>query len=413
MIRKKILSSLILFICFGCFLFAEINPPKRYFEVGVNANVGIANSFLSINDILQETVVLDFNKMADTIDSKKGFVFGLNSNVDAWVGFYFGKVFRLTFFTGVDVEADAGLPYNLIDLLANGNEIDVPMEGSFAIEGDAVAKVGVEIGSSLKLFGKRVLFSVTPSVFSPVVHMSGSVVDYSSMLSSDGSIQFDATVNANLYSAVKLDDLQINLAQLFNNAGMDFSIYAEVPLFSWLDVGMTLGNIPIKNASIAYKNTYVGTISSHIDDVTSLPSDLYEIDIPENQPTVTEANEKIQRKFLIGFAAAYRPISNKIIAISLKPELLFKISSSNILTVGKNISGCVDATLLTEATLLNIFNFGYETGYRSGEWKQKALIGINVRVVDLTVGIASVGKTFAGSFAGNGLSLDLGLKVGF
>ena len=78
---KRILSTILLL--FSLNLFSEeygddelhsntnkINIPRRFFEIGATANVGISNNYFSIDEILVEELILDLKKIALELPSE-------------------------------------------------------------------------------------------------------------------------------------------------------------------------------------------------------------------------------------------------------------------------------------------------------------------------------------------------------
>ena len=449
---KKILFALLLIIA-ATSAFAEINPPARLFEIGFEANATVANSYFSLGKDVFGTedgyIHINFNKMAeDMLDS--GFTVSLGANPQAWVSLNLGKLLRIKPIAGLSVESSFTIPDSVFQFLASGNTIDEKSEFGLEMSADVIAQFGIEITSSVKFFGKRILITATPTAFAPLVHLSGDAGKAYFVARSDGSMEARYDLNTSVYSIMDLgqakDGLDTNalLEKFTDNIGYDFGIGVEFPFFKNLDIGVSISNIPVIPAKIKYCNTVTTTYSVEIDPLgnmiaNTLSSATKEDDSAETTPsegteepaegqkteedsgfyhfssndfdiTASETDEQIVRKVKLGATAAWRPFFSNLLI--LKPSVSIKMDNLTMLTAGKGTEGYFDWSLAAESVLLKVLKLGFKSGYNNQVFIQRFDLGLNFRLLEVDVAVSSTGRTFAGSFMADGLQAGVGFKIG-
>lgn len=454
---KKILFALLV-ITVASSAVAEINPPARFFEIGIESNVTAANSYFSLGKDVFGTedgyIHINFNKMAeDMLDS--GFTVSLGGDLQAWVSLNLGKLLRIKPFIGASVESSFTLPGSVFQFFASGNTIDEKSVFGIDMSADVIGQFGIELTSSVKFFGKRILITATPTAYAPLVHLSGNAGEAYFIARSDGSMEGRCDLNASVYSILSLNDstegMDPNelLAKLTENIGYDFGIGVEFPFFSNLDIGVSISNIPVIPARIKYRNSVSTTYSVEIDPLgnmlaETLSSKTKEEDAAETTPSEgtgesgepvegqettdrssefyrfnsgnfdvssTEVEEQIVRKVKLGATAAWRPFFSDLLIV--KPAVSIKMDNLTMLTAGKGTEGYFDWSLAAESVLLKFLKLGVKTSYRNEVFIQRFDLGLNLRLLEIDVAVSSTGKTFAGSFMADGVQAGVGVKFGF
>ena len=121
--KKAILVLLILVVSSGL-AFAEKSEKSskkkdkddrtffdRFWELGVTADVGVANNYFAILDFFHETIVIDMDKMYETIGYK-----GLTLDVGAEVH-VFSNILTKNFELGFDVGVDPTVNFVLSKII--------------------------------------------------------------------------------------------------------------------------------------------------------------------------------------------------------------------------------------------------------------------------------------------------------
>ncbi|MBR4998350.1 MAG: hypothetical protein IKY10_00580, partial [Clostridia bacterium] len=78
---KRIVSILLCIFAFSM-IFAELNPPHRYLEAGVDVNASAGNNWFNLSDFQNEVLVIDFTEMANNL--KNGYLVELNADTKAY-----------------------------------------------------------------------------------------------------------------------------------------------------------------------------------------------------------------------------------------------------------------------------------------------------------------------------------------
>lgn len=429
---KKIISILLLFCVLGL-SFADINPVKRIMEIDVGGDVGFVNSYFSLADFLKELVVIDFNDMAEK--TKDGLLFNFDADVWSDYNINFGNFFHLGFHVNLDASTRFILSNDIIDFLANGNELDKPINASLAGGADIFATSGFTFGTTVKKF--KVRFG--SNVFIPLLHIDNARVDCSAVANSDGTNEVKAkalvdfylptVVNSNgsfsSFEELFTEDYLNGLFELSSYAGFDLEASAEYPVFDFFDLGVYVKNIPLVPAKLYSKAVIEKdfemsttslldgfTISSSGDNsVEGEETDLAEIGAYE----VFETPMEIARKFEFGAMAAIRPFGEKLLAI--RPRIGFAFDDPSQLTI-ESFKSTIENFgfsfgVNTELNFLWFFHIYADSFYDSAIWTQQVGLGVNIHFVEVTMNFASQGTDFMGSFLGSGLKAQLGVKVGF
>ena len=446
---KKILFALLI-ITFASSIFAEINPPARFFEIGLEATATAANSYFSLGKDVFGTedgyIHFNFNKMAeDMLDS--GFTVNLGGDMQSWVALNLGKLLRIKPFVGLSVESRFNLPGSLFEFFASGNKIDEPTVIGIDMSADFIAQFGIEITSSVKLFGKRILITATPAAYAPLMHLSGNAGEVSFMAKSDGSLEGKFAFDTSVYSVLDMSqstegvDTMELLAKFSENLGYDFGIGVEFPFFKNLDIGVSISNIPVIPARIKYRNQVSTSYSVTMDPLGSMfaekltssvssgessengesaesaetsenqeDSGFFHFESEEFKFDAAESDEQIVRKVKLGATAAWRPFYSDLLI--LKPSVSIKMDNLTMLTAGKGTEGYFDWSLAAESVLLKVFKFGLKTGYKNQVFTQRFDLGLNFRLLEIDVAVSSSGSTFVGSFMADGLQAGIGFKFG-
>lgn len=428
---KKIVSVLVL-LCVLVSAFAEINTTKRILEVDAGGDLGFANSYFSLSDFLKEVVVIDFNDMAEK--TSDGLMLNFDSNVWTDFNLNFGKKFHLGFHANVDAATRFVLSQDIIDFIANGNELDKPINASLAGGADIFATTGLTFGTMINKFKVR----VGSNVFVPLVHIENARVECSAVANSDGTNEvkgkalvdfyLPTVVNSNgtfsSFDELFSDEYFNGLLELNSYAGFDLEASVEYPLFNFLDLGVYVKNIPLVPAKLYSK----AVIEKEFEMSTTSLLDGFEVtsseesdESDESEATeigtyeVFETPKEIARKFEFGAVAAIRPFGEKLLAI--RPRIGFAFDDPSQLTIEsfKNTINNFGFSFGVNAELnfLYFFHLYADSAYDSAIWTQQFGLGVDIHFVEVTMNFASQGTDFVGSFLGSGLKAKLGVKIGF
>jgi hypothetical protein len=402
---KKTMSFFLVACIAGTLLIAEMNPPHRYGEFGVSADVALANNWFTYNDFFPDDGVLkvDLNQMykelldgihLDSLIDQKMFL-----NVNA------RKAFRLGLTENVYGNFSTTISRDVLDVLANGNP-NGKIEGDGSLYGSLYTEISISLMTFIKNLagneGKDLGIRITPAIFVPVfVFDPSSSVEYSVNNASDGSMSVNAKSKVLAYSLIDFGNADQAVPEsIFTSAGYDVSLYAEYPLLSKLDVAVDLRHIPLYGARMPYEVNFTTDVNMSMDSLLKGKSP--EIENPfENMDSFEfkKSNKIIYRPFELGLAAAWRPLS----WLALHPSFSFVFDEPFYVEYATGVelhwSKWISATL--------------STNYQDRLFAQRLNLMFNMRVLELEFMLQSCSSDFIKSFQGAGVGAGVGVKLGF
>ncbi|MDR2210814.1 MAG: hypothetical protein LBO65_05015, partial [Spirochaetaceae bacterium] len=429
-------------------LWAE--KPKRQVEIGVDADVSMVNNFFGISDIFNRdrTIIFDPARL-----SKSGLRLYSAADSEAFLNINFGEKFGLGLFFGVDAAMHGDVSGEFFRFLAEGNkdmrEFTVSMSGGASVFADAGLKTAFRFGK-LKL-------GFTPAIYVPLLYMPPPDMRYhvdtrrglkanisldasaytpfpldwftdqfessdsgSSGSKNSGSYSKNNSTGSNKSKGRNFPDTG-DIMKAFNAWGLDLSVEAEYALNSGWDLGGSIVSIPLRPSTLRYgieyhmdidmdffgKNGPLGNLSG---DKSAAPGkssgedeDFFEIDPP------TARNDLAFRAFRplrFDFYANYRPLDTQLIV--LRPNIGF-----SALTVYGYDKACFNAGLEAQLNLKRVFSVSLGTGYREKLWRHGLNLMLNLRVLELDLGVSLQSQDFAGSFRIQGAGAHVGFRLGF
>jgi hypothetical protein len=388
------------------------DKPHRFVEIGFDAAGSFSNSYLRTSDVFKEKITLDISQMADALGSGLGIF--LDARWEAFVNVNLGAVWGFGLFTGMDALGQFKIPQSMIALLAKGNQMDKTYSDSL----DLGAAVFYETGFWASAKIRRIKFTVRPAYFLPLAYLSNPRVNYAFAIKDDGSITATGNFRAEMYTALSHDSVTvlndtgnigelpdtIDLADLLGKGGMDLVMRAEYPVYHNFTVGATLGHIPLVAAQLTEKYTLSGgfEFNKTIEDLINSDFDMPDID------PVSEYNAEqkaVFRPFKIGFDAVYRPFNIRL--VTLRPEVALVFNSVYETPV------YLDFGITGELNLADIFTIAIGTHLEDLVWRERVGLALNLRVIELIVGVTTQSQQFLRSFQGAGIGVDAGVRIGF
>ena len=383
---------------------------NRMFELSLfNMGLNVSNDVIAAADLLQKTAVINLDDIMSGIRLDFGMSvtpLSLNFNLkDRW-GF--------------------GLDLAQIDIFGNvslsGNLIGLDYADNLTTGVGAAVFVGV-VGVPIFFHVKNVKVKIRPSAYLPVLYAEPGVT-----YSFNGerlSLKYDMEV----YSIINLDGIggdgmgaiQDNFDVndipdiLSNNLGYDLGLGLEYPLFSWLDLGVDIVNLPVPfmgaklNHYLKLKDeVYVDTSDIDILDLIDggdFPEDAYYF--PESfepEYLYNSRGKALYRPFKMLFYVNYRFFDSNL--LTLTPQLGFSINR-----LYPEI-GSIEAGLSARLDLGNAFVTTLGTGYLDRNWKHSLDFIFNFRVFEIDLGVSVQSPDFVKSFRGAGAGVNFCLKMG-
>jgi hypothetical protein len=417
-----------------CLLLSFLMPlqaekPKRYGEFGFDVNAGAANNFLGLSDVFnaERTIVLDPGKMPGD-----GFWLNTSAETRFFLNVNMGEKYSLGLFMGVDVAVYGNLSSELFKFLSEGNENMRDFTGTAAAGGSVFVDAGIKTRAQ---FGKLII-GLTPAVYVPVVYIPPPVIRYH--LDSGEHPKADVTVDVNAYTPISIEGVSgftgsssdnndsgssgFTTADIWNALdarGFDFSLDVEYLFLPKLDLGGSITNIPLVPAVLRRHMNYhfnyeidpfTDSDTGEIRDWRDFFDNGFDIKNPEMEDPVfaDDASFSVFRPLRFDFYALYRPFTVKWLV--LKPHIGF----SALTIYGYDVDGmCFNAGLEARLNLKRIFSVSLGTDFREKLWRHSLGLMLNLRVLELNLGVNLQSQDFVGSFSLEGAGVFLGLRIGF
>jgi hypothetical protein len=379
------------------------DKPYRLIELGFDAGASFANSYLSMKDILRETVTLDLSRMTGDLYNGLGVFFDAQGK--AFINVNLGVSWGFGLFVGVDAMGQFKIPQSMVELLSLGNDLNKSYSDDLGLGAASFLETG--FWTSLKF--RRIKFTVQPAYYVPLAYLGKPTVDYFFRTGDDGTISVHGTYKAELYTPFSLDDTgNLDVGSMLSKGGVDISLRGEYPLYYNLILGGTITHIPFFPARLSDKYSMRGNFDFTGKDIENIINIINgDEEVPEfimNTETET-GNKMVFRPLKVGVDVVYRPFKLRLLAV--KPELALVFNNIYDMPV------YADFSLTGELNLADIFILGIGTRYEDLVWKQRANLVLNFRVIELGIGISTQSQQFLKSFQGRGFGIDVGFRMGF
>jgi hypothetical protein len=392
------------------FLAEEEPDPRlqnRGFEIGIiYLKINAENNFLALDEIFTETIIVDLENF------DKGFRLGFGTDIRP-LFFNVNKGNRWGF--GMDIGRVTA--YGNVDISGNLLRFKRTDKDNFGIGAAAFAEIGIPGFFHIPDFTikdyevKDLKIKVRLSGFMTMAYMMPDM-HYTYKDSDNGSL-LEIDYGMKLYTPFSLaenDDIFKTLGG--SGLGFDFGLGAEYPLFSFLDLGVDIINIPLVPSKPEYYMEMKGRVfvdSSKINlsdvlDGKKLPKDVFES--PEDfDPVYGKSSQSLFRPFKMVFHADYRPLETRL--LSLIPTLGFSVNPLYA------TPGALEAGIKVRCDINNLFiaTLGL-INYEDRLWKNGIDLTLNLRAVQLDLGIAMQSQTFVKSWEA-GLGITFGVTYGW
>jgi hypothetical protein len=370
-------------------------PMKRTFEIGLaNVSLGLVNDFLSVDDMLKETIIVDLDKIQDTLNI--GFnlcaspIF-INVNVkDKW---------GLGLSTKIDAAGNFIFPGNMMSLKKAVDE-----------QAQVNAAVFAEAGINWFFTVDKLKVKVKPSVFYPVVYMNSDDIYYNN--NNDG---LGISYNAKLFTAWD-EFYNITAMPGFDlYAGIEFPLakalgISKIPLLDF-GIGVDVYGIKITEATLKNYSEYSGLIGNDKIDIFGeeggqggLGEDFFEMGLED--PVYGIENKLVSRPFRAQAWLDWRPFFGSRL-FTIYPMIGFSINPLYNEPFSKEygIKGRLD--------IKNIFIAELSIKQEDRLWQDSLNLILNLRLIELDIGVSVKSQEFIKDLSVGGLGANFGLKIGW
>ena len=366
--------------------------PDRSWEIGIaHIDFGFSNNLINLSDVFQNELILDLDKL------KSGLFISLNMGVTP---FYFAFNSKgnwgFSLSAGVEAEGLIGLNGRMLSFAEADNE-----ESDFAVSAFADVQLSVFFHIA------KLKVTLAPSVYYPVVYASPSII-YSKNNSNNGtdlSLDYKLTV----FSAVSM--APGSTGGITGSPGFDLRAGLEFPLseaiglkkrvkFLDFSFGMDLYNFTLVPSLLKDYMEISGRIGGdNINILEGLPGDFIEMD----DISYGQRDLEVKRPFKIYAWADWRPF--RVIGITGT----FGFSVNNAYVEPFSFEGGVKARI----DLGNILIIKAGVGYYDRVWVNSADVILNLRLIQIDLGVNLRSNTFGGSLFDGSPGFKIGFRFGW
>ncbi|MDR0411650.1 MAG: hypothetical protein LBH75_06725 [Treponema sp.] len=384
-------------------------PYRRFVEFGVNGSVGLSNNFAGLSDILRKNIMLDMSELADRIKTD-GWNINMNVNADVFFNFNISPRWGFGFSSSVSGDINATLSKSLMTLLAKGNISNPSQSGGVSVSGGVFTDVGLDMhGRFLK--DNKLKVSLIPSMFVPVVYIPKSGITY--QLNAHDALTVTAGGKIEVFTPIYTESIVenssfnmdvLNINSILGQRGFDFTLTAEYDLFPWLNVGGGFTHIPLSPAVLENRMSATlpnGVIIDGSGLIEGATDNL--INIPDLEIVYDKKNLKIIRPMRFDIYADYKPFNRNLFII--RPNIGFTVFTPEDKA---RFNATLGVSLNTPVLLIHA-----SSGYDELLWKHKLWLGLNLRVIEIDVGLHLSSQDFKQSFDMSGAGITVGVKLGF
>jgi hypothetical protein len=401
---KKLYAIVIVLLAGTVCLWADL--PPRFFELGFNVGGGFANNYMGISDVFRKTIDVDLSKEPKDLyfDFNTDFDFFINVNIKDRMGF--------GIFSGIDAVGQFSLPEDLQKFLL-GNQLNKTYEGDIGTSGS----VFMEAGAHGFFHVRKFRISVRPAYYFPLMYLKPNT--HYKISTQGGTVDADFEYDLALYTPFALgEDLDslsmdnINMSSINGRGGVDLALAVDYPILPKLDVGATFTHIPLFPAELTnyttirgHKKVYSEDLIQDIIDGKDLLEDI----------TVNSSHGSLQifRPFKFGVNAVYTPFKYKIFSLSVIPQIGYAYNAIYVKPHSFEGVAKVRLGLFNIMRSNPLLGFTFSTGYEDKLWKHGIDFALNLRAMELDIGVATTSESFKQSFHAAGLDFNVGLIFGW
>jgi hypothetical protein len=254
-------------------LLLESIGKRNYFEIELSPDIMVYQNAYKVADLLPiltaTKFTVDFDEVYTSLDGTN-LSFITKDNVEGHLVVNICDLGVGVVLNG-DLKSDLTVPNDLIDLIANGNEINTTDEGTMVLNLDTSFKAGAY--ASYNFDGMSV--GLVYNLFLPIVYTEESDIGYElSTDTEEGTITAQLNMNVDLYSPFdsdELDSITFNTItdKFLTDAGHSIDAGVTFGEIKNPVVGIAVKNITVIPAKVSYKISYQETISLFGEDSSS------------------------------------------------------------------------------------------------------------------------------------------------
>ena len=396
---KKFYSFVLAISMLAASAFAYNWFDKRYFELAIETPFGLSNNTVQMSDVLKKDLVIDLRQLADRVPDN-GFDMSFYTNPTFSLNLDARK-FQVSLKTGVESSATAGFSKDLFDYIGHGNSLYETISISQKANLDVFVYEEIAVGFKIKDFK----IVAKPCFFIPVVHAGSSNGTLTMKNLEDGTFDVNYSSDIEIYSAVDTND---KFKGFKAGLGFDFAAAVSYPLFDFLEL---TGNarVPIVPGTLNYKTVRTTTLNFNTSVDRIINGDKGTHDFDSKASDTETVSYKINRPLKFGLSADFTPFGK---------WLWFRggagMGFRHPFTDDKDsFEFFPEYYLGATLDVFNILKTTISSQYYEQLFIHQVEVSLNVRLLELSVGINAQASDFVRSCSGGGVGALVAVKLGY
>lgn len=401
---KKILAFIFAAALISSAAFSKNFFSQRYFEIKTGTSVDFSNNLFAFNDIMKKDLVIDLKKLADECPENG---FNIRSDAEPRVEINLNiKDFHLGFASGVEMYENLEIGKDVFDFLGHGNTIGDTMEFTFTNDADVFAFSQIDVGFKVG----KIKINARPAVFRPILSIRGGGGSMEVLNDSDGNLNVAMNLKLNVYSATELkskgnriefDEKKITTA-LQSGYGFDMGGGISYPFTDSFSVDASC-RIPVLPGYLDHKVEIEGGF-----DYKVKLSEFKNSDKTDRETVVTNTKETI---------SLHRPLKFNVYVDKNLAGNLFNARAGGGFGIRRPYSDL--AVVYPEyyfgftLNLIDVFKLGISTQYKDQVFIHQIGTTINVRIIQLDIGVSTQATNIMKSLAVGGMGAYAYVTMGF
>ena len=404
--RRKFTAALGILLASALLYARPLRVAHRYFEWGINADINVANNYLTPADLLQRHVAIDLKRIADTMKTPS-FRIDTNNSVEYFMNLNLPNGVHAGLSAGVDISGNMNIAKAVFDFLGNGNKLGEKVDIKNDMRLDAFAYVDTSAGFNFR----KSHITVVPAVFHPLLHAETTTFSASLENNASGKTAIAADAEVKVCSFMDIGSYIGQGGEPSNPAeglktgwGFDLNVAVEHKVLDTLQCGayMRVPFVPGRLENEILLEAKMQYDVASLSDVAGGAVNSYSF--------MQTANRKesflLHRPFRMGAEVAWRPVGKWLTVGSL----LGLGVSYPYRTYARPY---IDYNIYTNLSLFEILGLTLSSARFNQVFRQHVGIMLNARVLQIDIGVSSQSSGFAHSFQLSGVGAFVGIALGF
>ncbi|MCR4630901.1 MAG: hypothetical protein K5786_04655 [Treponema sp.] len=399
---KKILAFIITSFLLCTVMFSKGFFGDRFFEYKISVPFAISNNCFSVDDFMKKEAVIDFKKYVNDLNGENlDFITTVNPDVSINLNL---PHFSIGLDAGLDVFSNIAFSDGLLKFMATGMKINDVIDISVSPKIDIFVYSQANVGLKLSNFN----LYVRPGVFIPAVSVSGSTGGIKIENTNSGINIITDTV-FNTYSTVDLESIMSDPETFdfdYSVLGIDLAFGGDFFLIPSLLKLSADARIPIIPATMNYQ---IATSFASSTTISLAELDAFEMNIPEAEfQNIGSAAYKINRPLVAMGYIDFYPMRN-----FLDLRVGGGVGIYHPFMTDDTSEFYFQYYLGLTVNIINMLKFSLSSEYTKQIFVQQAGFVLNLRIIEIDLGLSMQSSSFAKSWLGSGFGGYLVFSMGF